>query len=419
MNLYHHMTMTLPRNILLLNKGFAWLAAVMIVLLTQKAASTSAVMACGVSVDPPASIQITDPGNLGYLTIQWAQPASLRNLTDCKLRYQLRYYDTYEERWRIIRTHKLSYSAQFDLEKPIKIRIVTLMKCTCTNGTEVQGEEADREYTPDLTGVEGSRIREFHCVFHGKEYMDCTWESGPVQPPNSQHYLYYWHREMDETKECPEYIILNEVRRGCRFPHQSLLEFTQFNMCVNGSSAAGSLRAAFFSLEVQNYVKPGAVSSLQMLETDELLRLDWVPPSGLVPDHCLEYEVESNVMMKDGKEKELRKLFEETSGDFQKDGESKFTCFRVRSKMSMYCADQGLWSDWSPTTCTASGEETQYIPSWHLLNMVLGITFVVFFILCLSLWILKKLCRKKDVIYTLYKQEINETFPTALSPIFQ
>lgn len=52
----------------------------------------------------------------------------------------------------IIRTHKLSYSAQFDLEKPIKIRIVTLMKCTCANGTEVQGEEADREYTPDLTG---------------------------------------------------------------------------------------------------------------------------------------------------------------------------------------------------------------------------------------------------------------------------
>lgn len=52
----------------------------------------------------------------------------------------------------IVRTHKLSYSAQFDLEKPIKIRIATLMKCTCTNGTEVQGEEADRVYTPDLTG---------------------------------------------------------------------------------------------------------------------------------------------------------------------------------------------------------------------------------------------------------------------------
>lgn len=58
---------------------------------------------------------------------------------------------------------------------------------------------------------------------------------------------------MDETKECPDYIIIDEVQRGCRFPHQSLLEFSEFNMCVNGSSAAGRLRAAFFSLEVQNY----------------------------------------------------------------------------------------------------------------------------------------------------------------------
>lgn len=411
--------MALPRNILLLNKAFAWLSAVIIVSLTQKPVSTSAVMACGVSVNPPVSIEITNPGNLGYLTIHWTQPASLQNLTDCKIRYQLQYYDTYEERWRIVRTHKLSYSAQFDLEKPIRIRIVTLMKCTCTNGTEVQGEEAEREYTPDITGVEGSRIREFRCVFHGREYMDCTWESGPVQLPNSQYYLYYWHREMDETKECPDYIVLNEVRRGCRFPHQSLLEFSQFNMCVNGSSAAGCLRAAFFSLEVQNYVKPAAVSSLEISESDELLRVDWVPPSGLVPEHCLEYEVESRVVMEDGKEKQHSKLLEKTSYDFLKDGESKSTCFQVRSKMSMYCADQGLWSDWSQTKCTASEEETQYIPSWHLLYLGLGITFAVVLMLCLSLWILMQTCRKTDFIYTLYKQKINETIPTALSPIFQ
>lgn len=43
-----------------------------------------------------------------------------------------------------------------------------------------------------VSGVAGSRIRDFHCVYYGKEYMECTWESGPVQPPNSQHYLYYW-----------------------------------------------------------------------------------------------------------------------------------------------------------------------------------------------------------------------------------
>lgn len=58
---------------------------------------------------------------------------------------------------------------------------------------------------------------------------------------------------MDETKECPEYIILSEGRSGCRFPRESLLEFSKFNICVNGSSPAGSLKMAYFSIEVQNH----------------------------------------------------------------------------------------------------------------------------------------------------------------------
>lgn len=43
-----------------------------------------------------------------------------------------------------------------------------------------------------VPGVAGSKIRDFHCVYYEKEYMECTWDSGPVQPPNSQHYFYYW-----------------------------------------------------------------------------------------------------------------------------------------------------------------------------------------------------------------------------------
>ncbi len=53
------------------------------------------------TVDPPANIAITDPGFLGYVSIHWTRPAGLQNLTGCTVRYQLRYYDTYEERWRV------------------------------------------------------------------------------------------------------------------------------------------------------------------------------------------------------------------------------------------------------------------------------------------------------------------------------
>uniref|UniRef100_A0A673N578 Interleukin-13 receptor subunit alpha-2-like n=1 Tax=Sinocyclocheilus rhinocerous TaxID=307959 RepID=A0A673N578_9TELE len=407
---------------LLLNKFPAWLSVFALLLLTQEPVSTSEVTACGLAVDPPANIEITDPGFLGYLSVHWTQPASLQNLTGCTVRYQLRYYDTYEERWRSVRTVKLTYAAQFDLEKPVKVRILTVLKCACTNGTEVQGEENEWVYTPETTGVAGSRIRDFHCVYYGKEYMECTWESGPVQPPNSQHYLYYWHREMDETKECPEYIILSEGRRGCRFPRESLLEFSKFNLCVNGSSPAGSLKMAYFSIEVQNHVKPTVVSSVHVSEIDGELKLDWSPPSGQVPEHCLEYEVESSITMENGKEKQMvLQNLEDTSYGVPREAESQKTCFRIRSKVNMYCADGGFWSDWSQTKY----KETQYIPKWTYLGLVglvvIGIAGVI--ILCLSLWILKKICikkiNKKDALYTLYKEKVNETMLTILSPIFK
>ncbi|XP_051531804.1 interleukin-13 receptor subunit alpha-2-like isoform X2 [Myxocyprinus asiaticus] len=423
--LYDDLSHSRQKNMLLLNKISAWISAFTLLLLTQNPVCTSAVTACGVFVDPPANIEITDPGLLGHLSIHWTRPDSIQNLTDCTVRYQLRYYDTFEERWRSVRTLKLNFAAQFDLEKPVKVRMLTLLKCPCTNGTEVQGEETERVYTPELTGVEGSRIREFHCVFYGNEYMDCTWESGPAKLLNSQHHLYYWHSEMDETKECPEYIVISGVRRGCRFPRTSLTEFSTFIVCVNGSSPAGNLRTAFFSLEVQNHVKPAAVSSLrlQVSEKKRLVKLDWAPPSGMVPEHCLEYEVESNTTMADGTDHQQRKGLENTSFDFLKEGESKKTCFRVRSKVNMYCADAGFWSNWSQTKCTASQET--YIPAWDHLTLVglLVIAFVLVLVLCLSLWILRKICMKKTskkgVLYTLYKQKFNKSMPTILSPIFQ
>ncbi|XP_067296226.1 interleukin-13 receptor subunit alpha-2 [Pseudorasbora parva] len=411
---------------LLPNKVPVWLSAFTLLLLTQDPVSTSEVMACGASVDPPANIEITDPGFLGYLSIHWTQPASLQNLTGCTVRYQLRYYDTYEERWRSVRTVKLAYAAQFDLEKPVMVKMLTMLNCACTNGTEVQGEETEMVYTSEPTGMAGSRIRDFRCVYYGKEYMECTWESGPVPPPDSHNYLYYWHREMEETKECPEYITVSEVRRGCRIPRESLLEFSKFNMCVNGSSPAGSLRTAYFSIEVQNHVKPAVVSSVHISETDGLLKLDWSPPSGLVPEQCLEYEIESSTLMANGKEQKQRTVLMnsvlDTSYDLRREAESKKTCFQIRSKVNMYCADAGFWSDWSQKKCTEENE-IRYATKYLILMgmVVIGIAGVI--ILCLSLWILKKICIKKtskeDAIYTLYKQKVNETMPTILSPIFK
>ncbi len=56
-------------------------------------------------------------------------------------------------------------------------------------------------------------------------------------------------------------------------------------------------------------VKPAVVSSVHVSEIDGQLKLDWSPPSGQVPEHCLEYEVESSTTMENGKEKQVFSLF--------------------------------------------------------------------------------------------------------------
>ncbi|MCJ8750272.1 hypothetical protein PDJAM_G00260720, partial [Pangasius djambal] len=407
---------------MILHQTMPWMCLVIFVSLTKHVSHS--VTVAGVSVDPPENIRIIDPGHLGYLNIEWSRPGSLHDLTNCTIRYQLHFYDTYTGRWKGVQTSRLFYAAQFNLEKPIEVRMLTLLKGSCTNGTDILGEEVKFVHMPEHKGVAGSRIRNFHCVYFNKEYMECTWEPGTVEPTDSKHYLYYWHRAMQETGECPEYIPSPEHRKGCRFPPTSLLDFTEFNICVNGSSEAGDLEPAFFSLEVQNHVKPAAVSKLHMAHNDTLVHVEWAPPSGPVPEHCLEYELEITTVNHNGS-KQQTAVIEETEFDFHQDGETERNCYRVRSKVNIYCADDGFWSDWSQPRCIPDTEPEiiQCKGSWSLLLLIAIIASVIVLVgtICLILRMLRKIWKnrneQKHVFRALYQEKVQKVIPPIFSPM--
>ncbi|XP_066514919.1 interleukin-13 receptor subunit alpha-2 [Hoplias malabaricus] len=400
-----------------------WMCFLLLVLLIQH--SSFGVEVAGLSVDPPANIKIKDPGHLGHLIIEWSRPSRLQNLSDCSVRYQLRFYDTYTGRWRSVRTMKLSYEAQFDLEKPIQLKMLTLVKGPCTSGVEVLGKEEEFVETFEHKGIKDSRIRDFQCVYYNKEYMDCKWRPGSADTPDSNHKLYYWHREMQETAECPEYFPDTELWKGCRFPRASLLEFTEFNVCVNGSSREGDLLPAYFSLEVQNKVKPKMVSNVELLTKDGLLQVHWSPPTGNVPEQCLEYELEGTNEFMDGSKRKWTNVSEETTIEFVRNGESEKSCFRVRSKINGYCADEGFWSEWSPTVCFPDNEKVKkhetHLEQWStiVLTSNLILTALIF---CLIAWALKKMWmnrkQQKYVFDPLFKEKVQKAMPPILSPVF-
>ncbi|XP_076866934.1 interleukin-13 receptor subunit alpha-2 isoform X2 [Brachyhypopomus gauderio] len=409
-----------------------WMCLIVLVFPTNTQRDTSHSTVAGRVADPPANIKVTDSGHLGHMTIEWSQPSSIQNLTDCTVRYQLRFYDTYAGRWKSVRTLRLSYAAQFDLEKPIQVRMLTLLKGACTNGTEILGEEVKFEHTPKHSGISGSRIRDFRCVYFNKEHMDCTWEQGNVMPLSSEHYLYYWHREMQAPQECPQYIVSPEDRMGCRFLPHTLVEFSEFNVCVNGSSAAGPLRPAYFSLEVQNHVQPARVSQLQVAFQDGLVQARWEPPAGHIPEQCLEYELETSRESNDGRMWQWTNETEETTSGFLWEDMDGRICFRVRSKVNGYCADDGFWSDWSTATCMPgtpqdmpeTGIETvKDKPWWNGLALLGMLVIVLVFVFLLILWMLRKMWmnRKEDkhVLYPLYQEKVQKAVYPVFVSLFQ
>ncbi|XP_029376027.1 interleukin-13 receptor subunit alpha-2 isoform X2 [Echeneis naucrates] len=307
----------------------------------------------GLTVDPPDHLVAVDPGHLGLLEITWSPPASWIDVPDCQKLYQLEYFNTYEHSWTAIRTPRESYRAQFDLMKDIRVRVYTLLRGPCTNGTTVKSMNyTELVQKPPSAGVAGTAVKDFVCVYHNMEYMECNWKRSPRIPANSQQRLYFWHKDLEQTEECPKYILSGGVRSGCNFTGRTLPDFTDINFCINGSSAKGLLEPAFTTLQIQNQVKPGTTEKLHLQSRpDGQLEARWERPVGKVPGHCLEWEVEHSQESPDGKITSEQILTEQMNLTLSGTLGNERHCFRVRSKLHKYCVDRAIWSEWSRPTC--------------------------------------------------------------------
>ncbi|XP_069395449.1 interleukin-13 receptor subunit alpha-2 isoform X1 [Paralichthys olivaceus] len=338
----------------------------------------------GFNVDPPEDLVILDPGQFGRLNITWSSPASLINMTECNTMYQLEYFNTYKDRWMAIRTPMRSYSAQFDLMKDVIVRVYTLLNGPCTNGTMVKSVSyTELVQKPSSKGVVGTSVRDFFCVYHNMENMECKWERNPNIPANSQQNLYFWHKKLERAEECKKYIITGGVRSGCNFTENELPSFTDINFCINGSSPEGPLKQTFTSLQIQNHVKPGTTEKLYFLTGPDMqLEIQWESPVWSVPEHCLEWEVEHIQEGPDGK-MQSKIVTKERSLPLIDNHERH--CFRVRSTLHKYCVDKSFWSEWSHLTCHQEMKEVSPKPEWEKVQLYVYIAVAITATLVLTL----------------------------------
>uniref|UniRef100_A0A8C4SKE1 Interleukin 13 receptor, alpha 2 n=1 Tax=Erpetoichthys calabaricus TaxID=27687 RepID=A0A8C4SKE1_ERPCA len=292
-------------------------------------------------VGPPQNLQIIDHGHLGELHIQWQAPIFFKTEDECLLWYGLQYYSPDQKRWKRVTTKLLKFIVHFNLEKEVKAKVQSILTGKCINGTELRSVWVETALHPSLQGNVDSKIRNMSCFYYNRERLECRWQKGNKVP--SHGYNYYLHKKMDHALECSNYIKSDGYNIGCNFAGAYLIEFTDLNICVNGSSSHGNMRAAYFTYELQNIGKEDLILFFCLF----LIHLEWSVASFKIPHHCLEYEA----IFTDETKISLFNLRQWNS-----------LCFRIRSKINMYCADNNIWSDWSPWNCMLKKGPDKFLP---------------------------------------------------------
>ncbi|NXT84099.1 I13R2 protein, partial [Zapornia atra] len=300
-------------------------------------------------VSPPRALQITDPGLLGSLDIEWKPPPNVLTFNDCTVKYKFEYRNTGDRDWKVIFTRKLKFRVGFDLSRTAEVKVQTLLEGRCTDDVEVQSDWIYATFQVPLQGKLESEVQNFHCIYHDWEYLKCTWQPGLLAPHSVHYGLFYWYEGLDHAVQCDHYIQDHGINIGCVLQNLSQAEYKDLSICVNGSAAATLLRPLYVTLRLHNLAKPSPPKQLVVsMSASEELQVAWSPPGGGTPRQCLEYEVQLAEDQGEAKAAWASVSTQmETTLTIPRANRSRVSCVRVRGRTNIFCADQGFWSEWT------------------------------------------------------------------------
>ncbi|XP_031235504.1 interleukin-13 receptor subunit alpha-2 [Mastomys coucha] len=270
-----------------------------------------------IKVNPPQDFEILDPGLLGYLYLQWKPPVVTEKFKGCTLEYELKYRNVDDASWKTIITRNLIYKDGFDLNKGIEGKIRTHVSELCTNGSEVQSPWTEASYGISDEGSLATKIQDMKCIYYNWQYLVCSWKPGKTVHSDTNYTMFFWYEGLENALQCADYLQDNGKNIGCKLSNLDSSDYKDFFICVNGSSKLEPVRSSYMVFQLQNIVFLGFQSA-----TDK-----------------------NDMKLK------------------RRENESEEVCFFVRCKVNIYCADDGIWSEWSEEECWAgyTGQESKII----------------------------------------------------------
>ncbi|XP_036031938.1 interleukin-13 receptor subunit alpha-2-like [Onychomys torridus] len=301
-----------------------------------------------IKVNPPQDFEIMDPGLLGYLYLQWKPPVLMENFKECTLEYELKYRNVDSDNWKTIITRNLIYKDGFDLNKGIEGKIRTHLSEQCTNGSEVQSSWMEASYGISDAGSLETKIQDMKCIYYNWQYLICSWKPGKVAHSDTNYTMFFWYEGLDHALQCSNYLRDNEKNVGCKLSNLESSDYKDLFTCVNGSSNMEPIRSSYTVFQLQNIVKPLPPEFLHIsVENSVEIRMGWSTPGGPIPPRCYTYDLvvrEDGISRESATDKNDMKLKKRAN-------DSEELCFSVRSKVNIYCADDGIWSEWSEEEC--------------------------------------------------------------------
>ncbi|NWT61865.1 I13R2 protein, partial [Erythrocercus mccallii] len=314
-------------------------------------------------VAPPRDLQLTDPGLLGSLDVEWKPPPHIQTFNECTVKYKLEYRSTGDRDWKVIFTRKLKLRVGFDLSRSAEARLQTLLKGPCTDDVEVQSDWVYATFQIPAQGKLESEVQNFHCIYHDWEYLKCTWQPGLLIPRGVHYGMYYWYEQ--------------GINVGCVLQNLSQAEYQDLNICVNGSAAATLLRPLYTTLRLQNLGNDsrGAAGDPRGQHTPQTRSLHQGSQLNVCFGGCGSGERFVSTQM-------------ETALTISRANQSHVSCVRVRGRTNIFCADQGFWSEWTQDCFSVSRKEDKQL--FIVIPVILSLSII------LIIFMLIGQCRKRS-----------------------
>ncbi|XP_069799331.1 interleukin-13 receptor subunit alpha-1-like [Dendropsophus ebraccatus] len=283
--------------------------------------------------------------------------------------------------------YTLFLDTRIDLNKNLTLKVYT----ECDNTTS-----APKNFiSPLATGNPGTMVRNMSCVWHYKEYVNCTWRPGEIASPSVNYTLHYWldkehiclpvenkkptpfYDLLDDGNLCQNYTYHSGIPVGCQFKLEEDFNHFYCLLAVVTDRTQNSKPYLYF-ISVNNIakLKPPVIKKIERTPSNSLL-VSW-NVSNTPKDSEYQLQVNNEIYLVSSDSKEVPNALPDVT----------YTA-KVRVRLPQHAVDlpdpqneNFLWSEWSEegTLVAIEGGKTAFTVLLLLVSFVIIVAVVLLLI---------------------------------------